>query len=354
METRKLRADLRPLKGRFARFGDYQGLWSYESSRLAAMLALVESLDMTAHLAARDGLAFGIDAPEIADGIAIIDLAGTLMKFTSSLDDGTSTVAARRQIRQAARDSKIRGIVLRIDSPGGSVSGTADLVAAVAAAARAKPVVAYVEDLCASAAYWIASQANTIYANNKTAFVGSIGTYAVVADLSGLAAKRGIRVHTIKAGEFKGMATPGTEVTDAQLAEVQRLVDAANAEFLQAVASGRRMTAARVAGLADGRIHPAQDAAGLGLIDGIRSLDQVVSSIPRPEPAARPVRVAATLTDLWSGLPGIDTSARPEDGFGDGAFLKTVLDAGRTLAEARTDWAKEQDRRKMYQRLNSR
>jgi hypothetical protein len=135
----------------------------------------------------------------------------------------------------------------------------------------------------------VASQASRIIAN-ETALVGSIGTYGVVQDTSGMAAMEGVRVHVIRAGAFKGAGTPGTEITAEHLTEMQRTVDGLNEYFLAGVAAGRSMlTAVRVRELADGRAWLAAEAKTLGLIDAIGSFDQALSELqsqakPRREP----------------------------------------------------------------------
>src|SRR5581483_9650939 len=108
---------------------------------------------------------------------------GMLMKGQSSMG-GTSTVMARRDIRQAVADQDVAGILLAIDSPGGTVAGTDDLAAEVRQARTSKPVWAAIDDLGASAAYWVASQTQRVTVNSPTALVGSIGTLQVIRDLS--------------------------------------------------------------------------------------------------------------------------------------------------------------------------
>jgi ClpP class serine protease len=104
----------------------------------------------------------------------------------------------------------------------GSYPGRTNWQADVREANKKKPVTAYIEDLGASAAYWVASQAGKIY-SNEPGFVGSIGTYLVVEDWSGAAEGAwASKVHVVKAGEFKGAGYPGTPVTDAQLRGVAK------------------------------------------------------------------------------------------------------------------------------------
>lgn len=297
------------------------GPWSMQLDAFAELRALVMNLDWSAHLASPQAAAAqqtGMGPPAAKrNDVAVIEIRGAMMKQASSLGRGTSTVLARRQIRDAVADPNINKIMLLCESPGGTVAGTNELASDVAAAAKSKPTWAYVEDLCCSACYWVASQATKIIAN-PTAMVGAIGTYGVVTDESGRAEKAGIKVHVVKAGEFKGMGVPGTTITDAQLAELQRTINAMNEFFVNAVATGRKLTKARAQSLADGRIHLAAAALEHKLIDAVGSLDEtfakfsaltsrpagaasVASGAPRmtppPPPKPDPIAKFKTLVD---------------------------------------------------------
>jgi len=279
---------LNPLAYSMPHFDQWLGVWAIEPSAIEGMIALVMGADWGAHMAVWDaaeakakaaaadssGAGFKGYYRNDSDGVAVLSLNGTLQKQRASMSAATSTVIARQELRAAVKDAAVGAILLAIDSPGGTSAGTAELAAEVAAARAVKPVFTHFTDLGASAAYWIGSQAGKAVAN-EAALVGSIGTYAVVSDYSALAAKEGVKVHVVRAGEYKGTGVPGTEVTAAQLAEMQSIVDSRNAMFLDGVASGRSMAMERVKALADGRVHAAKDAVGLGLIDAVGSFDSV-------------------------------------------------------------------------------
>ena len=149
----------------------YFGLWAIQEEPFRAAVAKVEGIDLTVHVAqqrARPDPSRGYqDYSIVRDNVALIELNGPLMKYSSSLSGGTSTVAVRRQIRNAVEDEQVASILMVVDSPGGTVAGTFDLVDEVAKAAKRKPLWAYIEDLGASAAYAVASQAylDTLRAN---------------------------------------------------------------------------------------------------------------------------------------------------------------------------------------------
>lgn len=221
--------------------------------------------------------AAAVKAPARADNIAVISLSGPLSKEGWY---GTSTTEFRRQVCEAVYDESCGGIMLAVDSPGGTVSGTQDAADAVAFAAKRKPVMAYIDDLGASAAYWIASQARSIMAG-QMAEVGSIGTMAAVMDMSGMAEREGIKVHVISTGAHKGAFVPGAPVAEEHLAALQARVNELNDFFLAAVQKGRKMKMERVAESADGQVWLAAEAQKRGLIDHIGTMDDAISMLAR-------------------------------------------------------------------------
>lgn len=213
----------------------------------------------------------------IEDGIAHIGIVGMMIKGVSKYG-GTSSVNVRRRVRESAADPGVKAILLHIDSPGGTTAGTAALADDVKAANLSKPVHAHIEDLGASAAYWIASQASHITAE-RSSMIGSIGTIAYIVDTSGEFEQKGWKAHVISTGKYKGTGADGIEVNKDDLAYIQDRVDTINEHFLADVAAGRGMTIEQVRDLADGRVHDADRAVAMGLIDGVQSLDDAVSEI---------------------------------------------------------------------------
>ncbi len=235
-------------------------------------------------------------AQHVGNGVAVVALAGTLSR--DGRHGGTSTDAVRAELKNLVADPSVRKIILQINSPGGASAGTAALHDAVAATAKQKQIIAFVEDLAASAAYFAIAGATRIVAS-RSALVGAIGTYAVVEDISGMAAKLGVKVHVIKAGEFKGAGVPGTAFTDSQQAEMQRVINDINAQFLAAVQQGRKLTTSQLKAVSDGRIWIAADAKRFGLIDEIGTFESVLASSAG---ANQPRRGTDAQTDFYSRL----------------------------------------------------
>lgn len=206
-------------------------------------------------------------------GEAIIKISGVLMKSVPSIFkwfeiDATGYDDIVSQIDAAVLDSKIKTITLNITSPGGTVAGVQEAAQAILSAKEIKPINAVIEDLCASGAYWLASQATSIQ-SNQLAQIGSIGVYTVLADWSKYYEDAGVKIQIIKSGEFKGTGVEGTEITDKQLEPIQERIDAMAAVFVEAVATGRKMEISDIQKLATGRMWIAESAKANGLIDGI-------------------------------------------------------------------------------------
>ncbi len=289
-------------------FNNHLGPWMIEPGFMSNALAMIKAGTWQLRMEmpkpkADDSDAFvymGINiAYQRLGGVALIEMDGPLMKGWSKFG-GTSTVHVRKALRAAMKDDKVNSILLMIDSPGGTVAGTEELAADIKMADSMKPTCAYCADLCASAAFWAASQTRRITAN-ATAQIGSIGTVAVVEDSSKKAEMQGIKVHVVSTGEFKGAFTDGAPVTEAELDYLQTLINNINGHFLEGVAMGRKMNMKEVKAVADGRVFLASDAKKMGLIDAVDSLDSVISGMGdkyAPKPKQKTVTRAEMLDQM--------------------------------------------------------
>ncbi len=171
-------------------------------------------------------------------------------------------------IDAAAKDDSVRGMILAIDSPGGSVAGGESLHDAIARFATKKPVVVTMGGVAASAGYMIAVPAARIFASNAT-LTGSIGVILQSPDLSGLLGHLGIGVDELVSGPLKGQPSVVKPLSPEGRAMLQGVVADLFGQFVDIVAAGRHMDPARVRALADGRPYTGHQAIGLGLIDQI-------------------------------------------------------------------------------------
>lgn len=273
---------------------EYFDVWAADEMKFRAFVDNVNLIDFHAHIRQQqakdaDGSPksqFGNDLRILSGGIVVISIDGPMQKHHSSFSGGTSTIETRRDVRHAMVNDEILGVVLRIDSAGGTVSGTHDLAMDVRALASKKPVYVFIEDICASAAYWVASQGTKVFAN-APAIIGSIGTFLVITDTSKANEEAGIKVEVIRAGEFKGAGVEGTELTVEQRAEFQRTVNDLNAHFLKGVSVGRKMSMTQVKAIADGRVFVGKEAIENGMIDEVKSFDDTMLAIRRETAGSR-------------------------------------------------------------------
>lgn len=260
-----------------------RGPWLAEARAVNRALAIAERLDMTAHMAAwEERSARPREEPagyELQGGAAVIAMDGVMMRKPNSMGPlfggVVSTIEVERAFALAERDPEARAIVLDINSPGGYIEGTAALASRVARCK--KPVLAYAGDLCASAAYWVASQADWISAGN-TAELGSVGIYTVLTDSSKADEDEGYVMTTVSSGGFKGLGADG-RVTPEYVAYMQERIDDVYAEFKAAVGTGRSLSEAQVDRIADGRVLSAKKAKAARLVDAVETMDAAIARI---------------------------------------------------------------------------
>jgi signal peptide peptidase SppA len=211
-------------------------------------------------------------------GVAVLPIAGVLAPKANlfmQISGGQSMQMLARQVQSMQADSRVRAVVLAIDSPGGSVLGTPALAAAVRAMATEKPTVAVSEGTMASAAYWVASAANAVFAEGPTDQVGSIGVYARF----GWDPRSDTSVEMVR-GRYKRLATNGAPPDPQVLAHYEGMLDHLYATFVDAVADHRGVSADDVLEhMADGRIFVGTQAVAAGLVDGIAGVDDIAEQL---------------------------------------------------------------------------
>lgn len=223
-------------------------------------------------------------APAAAPGsIAVLPVYGILSHrmhlFSNVSQSGTSAEALTLAFRQAMADPSVGAIVLDIDSPGGSVFGIQELADTIHASRGQKPVVAVANSLAASAAYWIAAQADELVVT-PGGQVGSVGVFAAHDDVSKAAEAQGLRRTYISAGKYKVEGNPFEPLGEEARAEMQRTVDAYYDRFVRAIARGRgvSLTAVRE-GFGQGRTVLSTEAVAAGMADREATLQETIDRI---------------------------------------------------------------------------
>lgn len=204
--------------------------------------------------------------------IAMISLTGPLMKYGGACSYGMIDKASL--IQRTAKSPNISGIIFDIDSPGGQVSGTTILADEIRSIS--KPTISMVNDgMAASGAIWIGSSSKEFYVTKKTDQVGSVGVYATLYDYNAYLEKEGLKVHEIYAPQSTDKNAGYHEALKGNYSPVQEDLRLLAQEFIDTIERNR---AGKIKGdeWKTGKMFYGKDAARIGLIDGIKSFDQVI------------------------------------------------------------------------------
>src|SRR5579862_9610257 len=199
-------------------------------------------------------------AMSFGDKIGVVDLEGVIL-------DSNAVV---QQLKKFADDDSIKAIIIRVNSPGGGVAASEEIYREVKRIRdeKKKRIVASIETVGASGAYYVASATNKIYADNGSV-VGSIGVIAEWVNYGDLLRWAKLKQEVLKVGEFKDTGDPTREMTPAEREYMQSLIDNMYGQFVDAVAEGRHEKADDIKSIADGRVWTGQEALGMHLIDQI-------------------------------------------------------------------------------------
>lgn len=217
----------------------------------------------------------------LEDGIAVVSVSGAMSKDGMAfgpyvLLESMRGIAA--SVRLAADTPGVRAVLLRVDSPGGTVDGITELAEAVAEAAAKKPLYAYADGLMASAAYWMSCGAREI-AVSKVSRVGSIGVICVQREWSKALAEAGVTANVIRSGAYKAVGNPYEPLSEDARAYMQAASDEVYALFLDAVARGRGCDRGKAERMADGKLFMGEAAREAGLVDRVCTLDTFINHI---------------------------------------------------------------------------
>ncbi len=215
--------------------------------------------------------------------IVMMDLSGLLADETPgfSLNPEPQRVPllarVQEELRKADKDDRVKALIVRINSPGGTITASDTVYREIDEFKRKKkiPVIAAIMDVGASGGYYAALAADTITVV-PTTVTGSIGVVMLTVNAQGLMEKIGVAPMAIKSGPLKDSGSPFRPLTPEERAVFQGVIDDMFGRFVTLIAKSRKMTEARVRGFADGRIYTAQEALALGLVDRIAYLDEVI------------------------------------------------------------------------------
>ena len=197
--------------------------------------------------------------------VGIIEISGIINESKNILD----------KLKRFRTDNSIKAIVVRIDSPGGSVGPSQEILRAIKKTSLKKKIVASLGSVAASGGYYVAVGADGIVANPGT-ITGSIGVIMGFTNFQELMQKIGLIPVVVKSGKYKDIGSPVRKMTEKEKQILQNLSDQIHRQFINAIAAGRKMDPLKVEAVADGRIFSGEEAKRLGLIDRIGNLEDAV------------------------------------------------------------------------------
>jgi capsid assembly protease len=243
------------------------------------------------------------DASRAGNGaIAVLPFYGVSVQRADPSDiSGTGMMSIQKftqAFRAAMADDSIGGILIDIDSPGGSVYGVQELGDEIYRARGSKSVVAIANSLAASAAYWIGSSAGEFYVT-PGGEAGSIGVFAAHQDISKALEAEGVTTTLVSAGKYKVEGNPYGPLDDEARAYMQQRIDTYYAAFTRAVARNRGTNVDAVrSGMGQGRVLGAADAKQAGMVDDVATFDQVLSRMAKAIRGGSASKAAAMRRDI--------------------------------------------------------
>jgi protease-4 len=276
------------------------------------VLAVFSLVYLTLHAGSNEA-SFG----GFGDRIGVVDLEGVIL----------SPQPVVGELKKFGDDSSIKAIILHVNSPGGGVAASEEIYREVKRLReeKKKRVVVSIETVGASGAYYIASASNKIYADNGS-IVGSIGVIAEWVNYGDLLKWAKLKNIVLKTGEFKDTGNPARDLTPAEQAYMQSLIDNMFGQFVQAVADGRGMKFDDVKAIANGKVWTGEQALSMKLIDNVGDFEAVVKDTAKAvnisgEPTlVHPEKDRRTLLDLVLGdvsqyLPNAEKMLEQHVGF---------------------------------------
>jgi len=213
-------------------------------------------------------------------GIAVVKIYGPIQteaeeNFFGMVEGGADSVV--RKIRGFRKNPLVKAIVIRVNSPGGTVAASQEILEEIKKARKdGKKVVVSMGDLAASGGYYVSCHADKIYADPGT-ITGSIGVFVGSINLTELAKKIGVDMTIIKSGKFKDILSPWRQMTDEERALLMETVTEVYEQFLKEVSEGRSIPMDRLRPVADGRILTGAQAKKLGLVDEMGGLQDAIA-----------------------------------------------------------------------------
>ncbi len=197
--------------------------------------------------------------------IAVVSVKGVIIDSSSTIEE----------LKQYRKNSAIKAIILRVDSPGGAVVPSQEIYEEIKRTTKVKPVVVSMGSVAASGGYYISCPATKIIANPGT-LTGSIGVLMELPNIKGLLDKIGVKSEIVKSGKYKDITSPFKPLQQDEREVLQKLIDDVHEQFIKAVSEGRKIPLENIKRIADGRVFTGIKAKELGLVDEIGDFDSAI------------------------------------------------------------------------------
>lgn len=243
-------------------------------------------------------MAFLQKSVHIGEKVALVRVEGPIMDSYKAIEE----------IKEYSKDSSVRAIVLRVDSPGGAVAPSQEIYEEVRKAAAKKKVIVSMGSVAASGGYYISAPASRIIANPGT-LTGSIGVIMEIPNIEGLMSKVGVKTEVIKSGRHKDMASVFRGIGREERVILQGVLADVHDQFINAVAEGRKMLPDEVRKIADGRVFTGKQALDIRLVDELGNLEDAIKTAAKMagikgEPEVVSKKEKFSITEfLRSGFP---------------------------------------------------
>ncbi|MBI4849108.1 MAG: signal peptide peptidase SppA [Nitrospirae bacterium] len=201
----------------------------------------------------------------LGDKVALVRVTGVILDSSDVIEE----------LKEHSKDSSVKAIVLRIDSPGGAVAPSQEIYEEIKKIKEKKKVIVSMGTVAASGGYYISAPADRIVANAGT-LTGSIGVIMEIPNISGLMQKIGVETQVIKSGAHKDIASIFKSLKPEEKEILQTVLDDVHDQFIQAVSEGRGIKFEQIKKLADGRIFTGRMAKEVGLVDEIGNLQDAI------------------------------------------------------------------------------
>ncbi len=201
----------------------------------------------------------------MGDKVALIRITGVIIDSTDVIEE----------IKKHSKDTSIKAVVIRVNSPGGGVAPSQEIYEEVVKLKEKKKVIISMGSVAASGGYYIAAPADKIVANAGT-LTGSIGVIMEIPNVAGLMEKIGVKTQIVKSGKHKDIASVFKTLTPEEKTILQTVLDDVHDQFIQAVSDGRGMEYGEIKKLSDGRVFTGRMAKSLGLVDELGNLEDAI------------------------------------------------------------------------------